>query len=96
MISKDLIVLVLEAVYLYRSKNPLVMTSPHQRGQKNLVHCWICLGQPVHQWLQGPNAADRAQEEVIKYREVTPVPLSEDPLKWWTMDEELAYQFCSI
>ncbi|KAB5571155.1 hypothetical protein PHYPO_G00221770 [Pangasianodon hypophthalmus] len=96
MISKDLIVLVLEEVHLYRGKNPLVMTSPHHRGQKNLEHCWICLGQPLHEWLQGPNAADRAQEEVIKYREVTPVPLSEDPLKWCTMDEVCPISFVAF
>lgn len=35
-----------------------------------------------------PPAADRAQEEVTKYRQVAPVPLSEDPLKWWRMHEE--------
>ncbi|CAM4681755.1 unnamed protein product [Leuciscus chuanchicus] len=53
--SKDQIVLVMEAVHLYRSKNPLVKVTPpqpHQRGQKNPVRCWICLGQPMHQWLQ--------------------------------------------
>lgn len=33
------------------------------------------------------SAANRAQEEVAKYRQVAPVPLSEDPLKWWSMHE---------
>ncbi|XP_039510910.1 E3 SUMO-protein ligase ZBED1-like [Pimephales promelas] len=31
--------------------------------------------------------ADRAREEVGKYREVTPIPLSDDPLKWWCKHE---------
>ncbi|KAL2079766.1 hypothetical protein ACEWY4_025510 [Coilia grayii] len=31
--------------------------------------------------------ADRAKEEVAKYREVAPLPLSENPLKWWSMHE---------
>ncbi|XP_016128723.1 zinc finger BED domain-containing protein 1-like [Sinocyclocheilus grahami] len=32
-------------------------------------------------------AADRAREEVVKYREVIPIPLSEEPLKWWCKHE---------
>ncbi|KAI2646307.1 E3 SUMO-protein ligase ZBED1 [Labeo rohita] len=38
-------------------------------------------------------AADRAREEVGKYRDVTPVPLSEDPLKWWCKHEGVTL-FC--
>ena len=32
--------------------------------------------------------ADKAQEEVKKYREVPDIPLSENPLQWWKMHAE--------
>lgn len=43
---------------------------------------------PVHSPKQNKTASqktltERAKEEVNRYREVQPVPLSKDPLIWW-------------
>ncbi|KAK0141191.1 Zinc finger BED domain-containing protein 1 [Merluccius polli] len=36
-----------------------------------------------HGTTENSEKTEKAQEEVNRYREVTPVPLSENPLTWW-------------